>query len=1441
MAATVMQRFLNDEEDASVDAFADGAEDSLGGEEEEGPEFIAFGMLTLAMALGIITRPTLEKWLPSEDRGGRCTVVASQTLVSAHFQRAGAQQTAWSIPYAVLLLAWGGVFGLFFTEFDAPYNSALKSSIRAWISFDPRYYQLIFFPILIFVSALNGDLHILARRFGQVLTLAVPGVVVGAVLTSVFAKYVFPYDWDWNLALVFGAIVTTTDPVAIVALLEDLGVSEKLYTLIEGESHYNDGAAIVIFEVFLENLEGYGRSAGEVVQFAARLALGGPAIGLAIGLLGSFVMGYLINDVVTEVSLTLLLSYGTFALCESTTLKVSGALGLVHCALMLSYYGKPRVSSPVLPSLHDFWKTLQWLADTVIFFLAGLVVVGVSITADRAIATEDIGYLFLLFIALYIIRAFVVFLSCPVLRHGEYKMTVPQMIVLTHSGLRGAVALILAIVVDGVYAIEDVDKDRIVFLTAGIVVLSLVANGTTISPLVRYLKLDRASDASQAVFRQSCLALELSMQKHQKHLRQDPFLADANWDVVWRYLPLFTAESYWTRLSTGSICLSRNELDNVRAVNARAGGEDSFRSFRGKLEASNMWGSSYNKKMHHRYLFDDAGGEAVWGNLASFLAAAGDKSAEVWAGHINNTSGPENTPPHGEEKTGESAAPPHSASVSSFEGEDHDRDDNVHRQGAPSERMFQRATTTAHEAGGKELGGGMNGQEINASALQEARLRFLRRVKAEVFKAKREGKLDSSGLRVLRESIDTAMDKAENGSELDVWSELRGRFSSGFQGVVAKYFNWWPARALVVELIALWLSFQINLAYNFLEAHRQSSIKSVLAARGAVDGVQRQLNIEIKNQVDNVEACMQKLVKEAPLIVLSAKTRKAARIMLEHYREEMETLAENGHLDEKEEEFLKHAITNSEILISYHPTLESLPDLGETLEKVEFLRDLLPEDRQRLIDIGACYYHEYVGDVVLVEMGKLGARGIKRSGEKASSFRGWFYVARGLVEKQWRGDHGGVEYANYSMGTVFGITDTMLGRPHHAGYKTRGFSQLVVFDQPLLLQAAEKMPELDYAIWRSVAAHCLRRESRFQPCRLHYLHGVLSGTAFLSGKAGVDADEVIEMAANDAIVLVRGKITDVEGVITSPLGGPTANSTPVLVEPIAGGNGCSIKVSGDYKAFKLPPDSLGLLVRGERQRMTRQESMERGLMLLSDVKDPSMHRTSPTGPHDLGSSDPDEAGIGAEEAMELLSGLKRNQHTHPLKKHTKSTMGPMISRLVDILSGLKEKRLLLLGLDAAGKTSLLYKLHLDEVVHTIPTVGFNVERVEYNRMMMTIWDIGGQTKLRPLWRHYYINTDALIFVVDSSDLERIEEARDEMFHVLRDPNMDGCQTVLILLNKQDLPGAIGPSVMISKLGLDSAGNNPLKRRNWYMQACCAITGEGVFDGLDWLCQAVKKK
>ncbi|CAN6450998.1 unnamed protein product [Victoria cruziana] len=111
-------------------------------------------------------------------------------------------------------------------------------------------------------------------------------------------------------------------------------------------------------------------------------------------------------------------------------------------------------------------------------------------------------------------------------------------------------------------------------------------------------------------------------------------------------------------------------------------------------------------------------------------------------------------------------------------------------------------------------------------------------------------------------------------------------------------------------------------------------------------------------------------------------------------------------------------------------------------------------------------------------------------------------------------------------------------------------------------------------------------------------------------------------------------------------------------------------------------------------------------------------------------------------------------------------MGMALSRMIRMLFAKREMRILMVGLDAAGKTTILYKLKLGEIVTTIPTIGFNVETVEYKNVSFTVWDVGGQDKIRPLWRHYFQNTQGLIFVVDSNDKDRIVEARDELHRML---------------------------------------------------------------------------
>ncbi|KAH3732043.1 ADP-ribosylation factor 1 [Pelomyxa schiedti] len=165
--------------------------------------------------------------------------------------------------------------------------------------------------------------------------------------------------------------------------------------------------------------------------------------------------------------------------------------------------------------------------------------------------------------------------------------------------------------------------------------------------------------------------------------------------------------------------------------------------------------------------------------------------------------------------------------------------------------------------------------------------------------------------------------------------------------------------------------------------------------------------------------------------------------------------------------------------------------------------------------------------------------------------------------------------------------------------------------------------------------------------------------------------------------------------------------------------------------------------------------------------------------------------------------------------------------------GRRDMRMLMVGLDAAGKTTILYKLKLGEVVTTIPTIGFNVETVEYKNINFTVWDVGGQDKIRPLWRHYFQNTQGLLFVVDSNDRERIDEARDVLQRMMAEDELRDA-ILIVFANKQDLPNAMPVSELSNKLGLQS-----MKSHKWFIQSTCATSGDGLYEGLEWLSHTLK--
>lgn len=178
-------------------------------------------------------------------------------------------------------------------------------------------------------------------------------------------------------------------------------------------------------------------------------------------------------------------------------------------------------------------------------------------------------------------------------------------------------------------------------------------------------------------------------------------------------------------------------------------------------------------------------------------------------------------------------------------------------------------------------------------------------------------------------------------------------------------------------------------------------------------------------------------------------------------------------------------------------------------------------------------------------------------------------------------------------------------------------------------------------------------------------------------------------------------------------------------------------------------------------------------------------------------------------------------------------MGGLISYFSGLF-GTRERRILILGLDGAGKTTILYKLQVGEVVTTIPTIGFNVETVNYKNLKFQVWDLGGQTSIRPYWRCYYSNTDAIIYVVDSVDRDRIGISKQELFSMLEEEELKNV-AIVIFANKQDIEGAMTPSEVSNSLGL-----NCLKHRHQIFKTS-AIKGSGLDEAMEWLTNTVTQQ
>ncbi len=174
-------------------------------------------------------------------------------------------------------------------------------------------------------------------------------------------------------------------------------------------------------------------------------------------------------------------------------------------------------------------------------------------------------------------------------------------------------------------------------------------------------------------------------------------------------------------------------------------------------------------------------------------------------------------------------------------------------------------------------------------------------------------------------------------------------------------------------------------------------------------------------------------------------------------------------------------------------------------------------------------------------------------------------------------------------------------------------------------------------------------------------------------------------------------------------------------------------------------------------------------------------------------------------------------------------MGFILSKVFELFSRSNDNfKIVILGLQNAGKTTILYRLSLGQLVSTQPTIGSNVEEISHNNVKFQAWDLGGQESMRSVWDVYYISTDAIIFVIDSADTSNYEESKTQLLKLLQNEDLKSV-VLLIFANKQDLDSVKPADELVKIYGLDQ-----VKNHLWHMQPCSAKTGEGLMAGLKWL-------
>lgn len=410
------------------------------------------------------------------------------------------------LPYSVLLAIVGCLLGVLVHVhgWAPPMLADLLDTIE-YFEISSETFLMVFLPVLLFETALAMNVRRLLDDIGPILMMAVVAVVVCTVVVGFAVSAVSPHGLV--VCLLLGAIVATTDPVAVVGIFREVGAPRRLTTLVEGESLFNDAASIALYSVLLAVLGGRGTlSVGGVFSDFVYHFVGGGLAGFVMGRGACFLFAWLRGFPTAEITLTLTLAYLSFFISEHY-LGVSGVVATVIAGLVVGSTGRTRMSPITFEHLASSWGQFGFWANSLIFLFAAMLVPKLMAAAEP----EELLMVAVVFVVTLAARAIVVFGLLPLLGLTPLgtKVSNPYKTVMLWGGLRGAVSLALALAVTEQDAVPEAARQFIAVVTTGYVLSTLFINGMTLRPLIRVLGLNQLSPIERAIRNQALVvALE---------------------------------------------------------------------------------------------------------------------------------------------------------------------------------------------------------------------------------------------------------------------------------------------------------------------------------------------------------------------------------------------------------------------------------------------------------------------------------------------------------------------------------------------------------------------------------------------------------------------------------------------------------------------------------------------------------------------------------------------------------------------------------------------------------------------------------------------------------------------------------------------------------------------------------------------------------------------